>query len=107
MSAIAVAEDTGTGGPSLWRVMEEGEPPARHVEQARTLGAEHVIDYTQEDFTRDGRRYDLIPNLVNAVKGSGWEPQRVVAWTHEMTRKDRVGFICDEELKSLHDQFRQ
>jgi NADPH:quinone reductase-like Zn-dependent oxidoreductase len=33
---------------------------ARHVEQARTLGAEHVIDYTQEDFTRDGRRYDLV-----------------------------------------------
>jgi NADPH:quinone reductase-like Zn-dependent oxidoreductase len=33
---------------------------ARHVEQARTLGAEHVIDYTREDFTRDGRRYDLI-----------------------------------------------
>lgn len=33
---------------------------ARHVEQARTLGAEHIIDYTQEDFTRDGRRYDLI-----------------------------------------------
>jgi NADPH:quinone reductase-like Zn-dependent oxidoreductase len=33
---------------------------ARNVEQARTLGAEHVIDYTQEDFTRDGRRYDLL-----------------------------------------------
>ena len=33
---------------------------ARNVEQARTLGAEHVIDYTREDFTRDGRRYDLI-----------------------------------------------
>lgn len=33
---------------------------ARNVEQAFTLGAEHVIDYTQEDFTRDGRRYDLI-----------------------------------------------
>jgi NADPH:quinone reductase-like Zn-dependent oxidoreductase len=32
----------------------------RNVEQARTLGAEHVIDYTQEDFTRDDRRYDLI-----------------------------------------------
>jgi NADPH:quinone reductase-like Zn-dependent oxidoreductase len=33
---------------------------ARNVEQARTLGAEHVIDYNQEDFTRDGQRYDLI-----------------------------------------------
>lgn len=33
---------------------------ARNVEQARTLGAERVIDYTQEEFTRDGRRYDLI-----------------------------------------------
>lgn len=33
---------------------------ARNLEQARTLGAEHVIDYAQEDFTRDERRYDLI-----------------------------------------------
>lgn len=33
---------------------------ARNVEQARILGAAHVIDYAQEDFTRDGRRYDLI-----------------------------------------------
>jgi len=25
-----------------------------------SMGAEHVIDYTQEDFTKDGQRYDLI-----------------------------------------------
>jgi NADPH:quinone reductase-like Zn-dependent oxidoreductase len=27
---------------------------------ARSIGADHVIDYTKEDFTRNPRRYDLI-----------------------------------------------
>lgn len=32
----------------------------RNVEQARAMGADHVIDYTREDFTRNGQQYDLI-----------------------------------------------
>ena len=36
----------------------------RNVEQARRLGAETVIDYTQEDFTQSGQRYDLIFDTV-------------------------------------------
>jgi len=32
----------------------------RNVDTARSIGADHVIDYTQEDFTQSGRRYDLI-----------------------------------------------
>lgn len=30
------------------------------VEMARAIGADHVVDYMQEDFTRSGQRYDLI-----------------------------------------------
>lgn len=30
------------------------------LDMLSSLGAEHVIDYTKEDFTKTGRRYDLI-----------------------------------------------
>jgi len=30
------------------------------MDMVRSIGADHVIDYTQEDFTKSGRRYDLI-----------------------------------------------
>jgi NADPH:quinone reductase-like Zn-dependent oxidoreductase len=32
----------------------------RNLAMARSIGADHVIDYTQEDFTQNGQRYDLI-----------------------------------------------
>ena len=32
----------------------------RNVDMVRSIGADHVIDYTQEDFTQSGRSYDLI-----------------------------------------------
>ncbi len=32
----------------------------RKMDTARSIGAEHVIDYTREDFTKSGQRYDLI-----------------------------------------------
>jgi NADPH:quinone reductase-like Zn-dependent oxidoreductase len=36
----------------------------RNVEMVRSIGADHVIDYTQEDFTSNGKQYDLILDVV-------------------------------------------
>ena len=64
----------------------------RNVDMVRSIGADHVIDYTQEDFTQSAERYDLIldnignhslsetrraltPNgtlLANGTSISGW-----------------------------------
>ena len=36
----------------------------RNTDLVRSLGADHVVDYTREDFTRGGRRYDVLLDLV-------------------------------------------
>lgn len=36
----------------------------RNVDMVRSLGADDVVDYTQKDFTQNGRRYDLILDNV-------------------------------------------
>ncbi len=45
------AEVTGVDGPGK-------------LEMLRSIGADHVIDYTQEDFTRNGQRYDVILDMA-------------------------------------------
>jgi NADPH:quinone reductase-like Zn-dependent oxidoreductase len=43
-----------------------GVSSTRNLELLRSLGADHVIDYTTEDFARDERRYDVIlDNVMN------------------------------------------
>ena len=37
------------------------------LDMLRSIGADHVIDYTQEDFTRNGQTYDVILDVVGKV----------------------------------------
>jgi NADPH:quinone reductase-like Zn-dependent oxidoreductase len=36
----------------------------RNVDMVRSIGAHHVLDYTRENFTKSGQRYDLIVDTV-------------------------------------------
>jgi len=38
----------------------------RNVELVRSIGADHVIDYTHEDFTRSDQRYDLMLDIAGS-----------------------------------------
>jgi NADPH:quinone reductase-like Zn-dependent oxidoreductase len=49
----------------------------RNVEQARSIGADHVVDYTRDDFTRSDERYDLLFDVAGC---RSWrECKRVLA----------------------------
>ncbi len=48
----------------------------QNVEMVRSIGADHVIDYTKEDFWRSGKRFDLI--VDNAAFYSVHKPLRAL-----------------------------
>jgi NADPH:quinone reductase-like Zn-dependent oxidoreductase len=39
---------------------------SQNVDRARSLGADHVVDYTKADFTRSGQQYDLLFDVAGS-----------------------------------------
>jgi len=50
---------------------------SRNLDMVRSLGADHVIDYTKEDFAQNGKQYDLI--LATAGYRSLFDYKRALA----------------------------
>ncbi len=48
----------------LFEAEVTGVDSTEKLDMVRSIGADHVIDYTHEDFTKSGQRYDLILDVV-------------------------------------------
>jgi NADPH:quinone reductase-like Zn-dependent oxidoreductase len=47
-----------------WGAEVTGVCSTRNLEMVSSIGADHVVDYTRDDFTRGGRRYDLMLDMI-------------------------------------------
>ena len=88
-----------------------------NIELVRSIGADHTIDYTKEDYTKGEQRYDLIYDLVN--NHSFAERRRVLkpggicvlagiggSGIHEETLSRVVGvFTASFRSKFAHEKF--
>lgn len=67
----------------------------------RSVGADHVIDYTTEDYTKSGRRYDLVVDV--AVNRSVFAVRRVLepAGAYVQVARNLSGFLSAAVLGAL------
>jgi NADPH:quinone reductase-like Zn-dependent oxidoreductase len=54
-----------------YRAEVTGVESTKKLDMLRSIGADHVIDYTQEDFTKNGETYDFILDVVGKSSYSG------------------------------------
>lgn len=74
---------------------------ASNLEWVKSLGADEVIDYTQEDFTESGELYDLVFDTVDKIPRSKRKKALIPGGTYVnvgMRRKD-----CAEDLDLLRE----
>jgi NADPH:quinone reductase-like Zn-dependent oxidoreductase len=78
-----------------------GVDSAAKLEMVRSLGADRVIDYRSEDFTRSGERYDLIFDVASTLSLA--ESRRALAPTgiYVLIGHDHYGMAGRRVLGSL------
>ena len=76
-----------------------------NLELVRSLGAERVIDYTQEDFTQSGGRYDVIFDAVGKTSAS--RCKGLLKENGVFLTTNGVGKIQAEDLTFLKDLIEQ
>jgi NADPH:quinone reductase-like Zn-dependent oxidoreductase len=93
----------------------------RNVDLVRSIGADHVIDYTKEDFTKTDQRYDLIFDLVGnhsfserrrilnpngicvmaGIGGAGWHDGMAMRLVGELNAYLRSRFVSQKFISYI------
>jgi NADPH:quinone reductase-like Zn-dependent oxidoreductase len=82
-TAVQLAKAYGTDVTAVDR-------PAK-LDMLRSIGADRVLDYTQEDFTRSGERYDLVLDIAGNHPWSDLKRSLTLAGTYVLIGHDQYG----------------
>jgi NADPH:quinone reductase-like Zn-dependent oxidoreductase len=74
-----------------------------NLEMVKSLGADKVIDYTQEDFTQNGIKYDVIFDAVARISSSFCKNSLKSSGIYLNTIKDSPSKLKVEDLNYLKD----
>lgn len=83
-----------------------GVDNAEKIEMVRSLGADEVIDYTQEDFTQRSERYDLILDVASNLSLSACKKVLTPAGKYVLIGHDHYGASTGRLLGSLPHFFK-
>ncbi|MCP4207712.1 MAG: NAD(P)-dependent alcohol dehydrogenase [Shimia sp.] len=83
-----------------------GVDSTKKLEMVRSLGADHVIDYTQEDFTQRGECYDLILDIASNLSFSGCKRALTLTGTYVLIGHDHFGDVGSRTFGSLPHFFK-
>jgi len=89
-----------------YRARVTGVDSAKKLEMVRSLGADHVIDYTQEDFTQGGERYDLILDVASNLSFSDCKRVLTPTGTYVRVGHDHFGAVGSRTFGSLPSFFK-
>jgi NADPH:quinone reductase-like Zn-dependent oxidoreductase len=84
-----------------WGAIVTGVDSGEKLGMVRDLGADHVVDYTREDFTRKGERYDLIFDVASNLSLADCRRALKPEGTHVLIGHDHFGAGAGRVLGSV------
>jgi uncharacterized Zn finger protein len=91
---------------NLGRLIELGQlRPAMELSLELMDKGSYQVEMSDEGMMTDEIK-ECLKVVIAALKKCDLPAKEVIAWCAEMVKTDRVGFLCDDELRALQEQFK-